>query len=89
MVKGVTRRVVVVKQPEGKLFEEAIFIIREDLLSKGGVSRQDIITEARQVAENYLMGCTEKRRKKLPAVVFAVCGAAATGLMWLMSIFLF
>ena len=30
MVKGVTRQVIVVKSPDPKLFEQAIFIMRED-----------------------------------------------------------
>ena len=30
LVKGVSRRVVVVKSPDPKLFEQAIFIVREE-----------------------------------------------------------
>ena len=32
MVKGVTRQVVVVKSPDPKLFEQAIFLLREEAL---------------------------------------------------------
>ena len=38
MVKGVSRRVVVVKSPDPKIFEQAIFIIREDFFERSGVS---------------------------------------------------
>ena len=31
VVKGVAKRVIVVKSPDPKVFEEAIFIVREDL----------------------------------------------------------
>ena len=33
MVKGVARRVVVVKSPDPKQFEQAIFLLREEALS--------------------------------------------------------
>jgi len=33
MVKGVARRVVVVKSPDPKQFEQAIFLLREDAIS--------------------------------------------------------
>ena len=35
MVKGVTRQVVVVKSPDPKLFEQAIFLLREEALDQG------------------------------------------------------
>ena len=35
MVKGVTRQVIVVKSPDPKLFEQAIFIMREDAFVEG------------------------------------------------------
>ena len=30
MVKGITRQVILVKSPDPKLFEEAIFIVKEE-----------------------------------------------------------
>lgn len=38
MVKGISRQVIVVRSPDPKLFEQAIFILREDALGKGGMS---------------------------------------------------
>ena len=35
MVKGISRRVILVKSPDPRLFEEAIFIVREDALNRG------------------------------------------------------
>ena len=32
MVKGISRQVIVVRSPDPKLFEQAIFILREDAL---------------------------------------------------------
>ena len=36
MVKGVSRRVIVVKSPDPKLFDQAIFLLKEDALEKDG-----------------------------------------------------
>ena len=38
MVKGVTRQVILVKSPDRRLFEEAIFIVKEEALAREGVS---------------------------------------------------
>ena len=53
MVKGVTRQVIVVKSPDPKLFEQAIFIMREDAFVEG-VSADQVIQEAQQVAKSYV-----------------------------------
>ena len=45
MVKGITRQVILVKSPDPKLFEEAIFIVKEEVLR-----------QARQAADGYLKG---------------------------------
>ena len=37
MVKGITRQVILVKSPDPKLFEEAIFIVKEEALSREGI----------------------------------------------------
>ena len=52
MLKGVTRQVIVVRSPEGKLFEQAIFLLRDDSLSHG-VGEQELLDEARRVAALY------------------------------------
>ena len=53
VVKGTARRVIVVKHPEPEIFEEAIFIVREDVLEKRGVSAAKLMEEARQAAAGY------------------------------------
>lgn len=79
MVKGISRRVVVVKDPDTKLFEEAIFLVREDAL-RHGVTSGDLLEEARRVASGSIQSGDRRRRREL---VSALCGAAATGLLWL------
>lgn len=87
MVKGTSKRVVVIKSPDPKVFEEAIFIVREDYLSEGGVSAKDIVKEAQRVARMYSRSTEGRPRRRLldrlPAPAFAAAGAAATGIAWL------
>ena len=47
-VKGVARRVVIVRSPAESVFEEAIFIVREEAERSGGVSREEVLSEARR-----------------------------------------
>ena len=53
MVKGVSRRIVVVRAPEQRLFEEAIFILRDDAMHKG-VTEDDIVAQACGIATRYI-----------------------------------
>ena len=83
MVKGVSRRVVVVKSPDPKEFEQAIFLLREDALSEDTPEEQ-VLRQAQQVANEYLRQTVPKRRKQrflLPFLCTCV-GAAAASLFW-------
>ena len=51
MVKGISRRVVVVDSPDQRYFEQAIFIVRNDAAGEG-VTAQALVEEARRVARN-------------------------------------
>ena len=46
MVKGISRRVVVVDSPDQRFFEQAIFIVRNDAAGEGVTSRE-LVEEAR------------------------------------------
>ena len=83
MVKGVSRRVVVVESPDTKLFEQAIFIVRNDAAHEGVTSRA-LVEEARRVARDYADGETGGRfRHRMRGVLWALLGAAVCGLVWL------
>lgn len=87
MVKGTSRQVIVVPSPDPKLFEQAIFILREDALGRQGLSDQAILRQARLAADGYL----EKGRVRKSPFSGAVCamgGAAAMGLVWLLTVLL-
>ena len=50
MVKGTTRQVLVVRPQESDLFEQAIFLLREEALEQHGVTEQALLEEARRLA---------------------------------------
>ena len=81
MVKGISRQVIVVHSPDPKLFEQAIFILKEDA-AQGGVSDEALLEEAQQAIS---MGerIPKKRRLYYYGAFWAAIGALTTGLCWL------
>ena len=52
MVKGTSRRVIVVDSPDTELFEQAIFIVRNDAaVGSGGVTSQQVVDQAIRIAK--------------------------------------
>ena len=85
MVKGISRRVVVVEAPDRRFFEQAIFIVRNDAAGEGVTSRE-LVEEARRVAQDYAMGERggfARRWRELSPMVYTLMGAAGSGLVWL------
>jgi hypothetical protein len=54
VVKGTTHRVIVVKLPDKRYFEEAIFVVRDDVLRERGADSQAILREAHKIASSYI-----------------------------------
>ena len=52
MVKGTSRRVVIVRSPKPEVFDEAIFILRDGAGARG-VTADDLLCEALRTAEEY------------------------------------
>ena len=87
MVKGITRQVILVKSPDPKLFEEAIFIVKEEALSREGVDADQVIRQARQAADGYLKGSRMWNRRLrgapwLEGPLWGAGGAALSSLLW-------
>lgn len=85
MVKGISRRVVVVRPPDNKIFEEAIFIVREN-----GQGARDVLREACTVAETYLKNRPVRRyyRRRWASWqlgLSAGLGGGAVGLAWALT----
>ena len=84
MVKGISRRVVVVESPDQRYFEQAIFIVRNDAAG-GGISSRDLVEEARKVARNCAgaeHGKGGRLWRDLPPAVYTLLGAGGIGLLW-------
>ncbi len=81
MVKGISKQVIVVQSPDKKLFEQAIFILREDVKD---VTQEALLKEARAAARG---GDKERARRKpwLYGAVWACGGALLTGVLWLLT----
>jgi hypothetical protein len=74
MVKGVTRQVVVVRCPDARYFEEATFLLREDIL--GTTESDRVLKDACRAADAYIREHTEKR-KLTRRVRYLLLGGAA------------
>ena len=84
MVKGITRQVILVKSPDPKLFEEAIFIVKEEALARDGVSADQVLKQARQAADGYLRQgrAWNRRLDGLPGPAWGALGAVLASLGW-------
>lgn len=83
MVKGISRRVVVVDSPDQRFFEQAIFIVRNDVGGEG-VTARELVEEARRVARGYTGGSRLSRAwRELNPLVYTLIGAGSIGLIWL------
>lgn len=83
MVKGISRQVIVVHSPEPKLFEQAIFILKDDVLKQGGITDDVLLREAKR-----LINSPQKRKLHAYGPVWACFGAVLTGLIWLLTVLL-
>ena len=82
MVKGTSRQVIVVHAPEEKLFEQAIFILKDNAVREGGISNEALLREAK----GYL-GITQRHQNKW-LHNGPVWGAAGAGIACLLNMLL-
>lgn len=90
VLKGTNKRIVVVKSPDPKVFEEAIFIIKEDFIGRKG--RTSALKEAQKVADAYIRSTVSGQRgarRRIPAPVWAAVGAIFSALAVLLITRLF
>lgn len=77
MVKGVSRQVIVVRPPERRLFEQAIFILREDV-PREGITDEMLLREAR-------LAVAHRTGRAVSAPAWAFLGALATAAVWILT----
>ena len=83
MVKGISRQVIVVPSPDKKLFDQAIFILKDDAVSEG-ISDDILLRQARQALRG---GAGEKKKNSaLSGALWALGGALLTGAAWALTI---
>lgn len=83
MVKGTSRQVILIQGPEEKLFEQAIFVLKDEAVTQG-VTEELLMKEARSVLRG---GDLPRKGKRLYlyGAVWAAGGALATGMVWLLT----
>ena len=89
MVKGLSRRVIVVDSPDPHIFEQAIFIVRNDAaVGSGGVTSQQVVDQAIRIAKDYARthGAPPRRRLRMSPWLAALLGGAAIGAVIMSSI---
>ena len=77
MVKGISRQVILVHSPETQLFEQAIFILKDN---PEDVTDEMLLKEAKRILNNH------GKKRRIHGFVWACAGAALTGLLWSISI---
>ena len=80
MVKGISRQVIVVHDPQCKLFEQAIFILSDGAIGREGVTDQALLQEAKS-----LFNSSAGKKRRLYGPVWACGGAVVTAAVWLVT----
>lgn len=84
MVKGISRQVIVVQSPDPQLFEQAIFILKDEAVGKAGITDDLLLREANRIINTPKM--KKNRLYMYACILWAACGAALTGLIWALSL---
>ena len=91
LIKGTNRRVIVVRSPDPKLFEEAIFVLRED--GDGAGDARLVLEQASKAAGDFLKKCGVQTPRKrsgartvlLAAAILLIAGLAAFGVWYFLK----
>ena len=82
MVKGISRQVIVVHSPDQKLFDQAIFILKDDAVGKEGITDEMLLKSAEKLLRSS--SAQNKPRFFLYSSVWACAGALTMALVWLL-----
>ena len=85
MVKGISRQVIVVHSPDPKLFEQAIFILNNDAVSKDGITDEMLLKEAKGLIAGHST-VTKFNKYFYAGPLWACGGAVLTGIAWLLTV---
>jgi hypothetical protein len=82
VVKGLSRRVVMVRYPETGVFEQALFVVRDDASASRGVTADEVLAEACRIAQRQSFS---KKGKNRPPLIYMLYGAGGVGIVWAAS----
>ncbi len=82
MVKGISRQVIVVHSPDPKLFEQAIFILKDDAIGAEGVTDELLMKEAKKLIKGSNYG--KKPKLVYYGPLWAMLGSVLTACVWLL-----
>ncbi len=77
MVKGISRRVVVVQPDENALFDQAIFLVRDYT-----IPRSELVREACRIADGYVKRRPKRRFSHRQLILSFIFGAILASLFW-------
>lgn len=82
MVKGLSRKVIIVKSPDPKIFEQAIFVVRDDYLMTKGIDQKELLRQAKRAANGYVEQTYGwKQARILRMLLIGASAAAIIGLL--------
>lgn len=85
MVKGVSKRVVVVRPDDSRFFEQAFFIVREGRTASGDALREACALAARYHARHPAKPLPLRRYTAPQMVLSAMFGSGLVGAAWALS----
>ena len=89
MVRGLSRKIIVVKSPDPKIFEQAIFIVRDDYLTNHAIDQKELMRQANEAASGYVIGTYHKRKTTFIKPLICGCvGLLIIGIIVAASVFL-
>ena len=83
MVKGISKQVILVQNPDRELFDQAIFILKDDAVGEG-ITEDQLLKEAQRA----IHAPTRKPKLRYYGPVWACGGALVTGIAWLLTMLL-
>ena len=82
MVKGISRQVILVQNPDPELFEQAIFILKDEAVARG-ITDEQLVQEAKRLMRHP--GRMQPHNPLVRGPIWAALGAAITGAVWLVT----
>ena len=83
MVKGISKQVILVQNPDRELFDQAIFILKDDAVGEG-ITEDQLLKEAQRA----INAPARKPKLRYYGPVWACGGALVTGIAWLLTMLL-